>query len=111
MCLFCFSFADDWRPRVSQAQRLRHPEPAVPSTSSVLPEFTDVVSPWNTRESMRTSDDVAQLLVSDRIVVVSMHGQIVESVCKKGVSDFVLVSFLLSWTRHYFYSASLRPSA
>ena len=83
MSLLCCSFSDDWRPRVSQAQRLRHPDPAVPSTSSVVPEFNDAVSPWNTRESMRTSDDVAQLLVSDRIVIVSMHGRTVKSVCKR----------------------------
>jgi len=53
---------DDWQPRGSQDQRHRHPEPAVPSSSSLLPEFNDEVSPWNTRQSMRTSDDVAQLL-------------------------------------------------
>ena len=34
-----------------------------------MPEFNDDVSPWNTRQSMRTSDDVAQLLVSDRTVI------------------------------------------
>lgn len=44
----------------------------------MLPEFNDVVSPWNTRESMRTSDDVAQLLVSDRIVVISVYGRTVK---------------------------------
>ena len=67
----CFFFLD-WRSEVSRDQRPRHAEPAVPSGSGVLQEFDGDVSPWNTRESMRTSDDVAQLLVSYGIVIVSM---------------------------------------
>lgn len=78
-CAFCVSvYVDDWRLNVSRDHRSRHPGHAVPSSSSLLPEFNDEVSPWNTRESMRTSDDVAQLLVSDRIVVVSMYGRTVK---------------------------------
>lgn len=78
-CAFCVSvYVDDWRLNVSRDHRSRHPEHAVPSSSSLFPEFNDEVSPWNTRESMRTSDDVAQLLVSDRIVVVSMYGRTVK---------------------------------
>ncbi|KAJ7372526.1 hypothetical protein OS493_019035 [Desmophyllum pertusum] len=53
---------DDWRADVVRDRRSRHAEPAVPSASRLLPEFDGDVSPWNTRESMRTSDDVAQLL-------------------------------------------------
>ncbi len=71
MCFFVILFSD-WRSKLGQDHRPRHAEPAVPSGSSLLPEFDGDVSPWNTRESMRASDDVAQLLVSDGIVVVSM---------------------------------------
>ncbi|XP_078354068.1 uncharacterized protein LOC144638717 isoform X1 [Oculina patagonica] len=52
----------DWRSKVGQGHMPRHAEPAVPSDSSLLPEFDGDVSLWNTRESMRASDDVAQLL-------------------------------------------------
>ena len=70
-----FYFSDDRRPRVGQDYKRRHPEPSVPSRSSLMPEFNNEVSPWNTRQSMRTSDDVAQLLVSDRTVVLSMYSR------------------------------------
>ena len=78
-CAFCVSLflSDDWRPRARRDHRRRHPEPSVPSSNSLMPEFNDEVSPWNTRQSMRTSDDVAQLLVSDRTVVVSMYSRAV----------------------------------
>ena len=61
--------------------------PAVPSSSSLLPKFNDEVSPWNTRQSMRTSDDVAQLLVSDRIVV-SVAGCVPFSRIKRFCTSF-----------------------
>ena len=68
-----FLFSDNLRSNKRRDNRPRNGEPAVPSTSSLLQEFGDDVSPWNTRESMRTSEDVAQLLVSYGIVVVSMN--------------------------------------
>ena len=68
-----FLFSDNLRSNKRRDNRPRNGEPAVPSTSSLLQEFDDDVSPWNTRESMRTSEDVAQLLVSYGIVVISMN--------------------------------------
>ena len=47
---------------------VRSGEPVVPSSSGLLPEFNDAVSPWNVGDSSRMSDDVAQLLVSGRLL-------------------------------------------
>lgn len=42
-------------------------EPAVPASTGLPQEFGLDISPWNTGQSLRTSDDVAQLLVSSEI--------------------------------------------
>ena len=67
--LIHLSFLDNWRSSEYQIDTPRNTEPAVPTGGRTLSEFDDDVSPWNTRESMRTSEDVAQLLVSCEIVV------------------------------------------
>ena len=67
--LIHLSFLYNWRSSEYQIDTPRNTEPAVPTGGRTLSEFDDDVSPWNTRESMRTSEDVAQLLVSCEIVV------------------------------------------
>ena len=44
---------------------------AGPSSSGISRNFDLDVSPWNTGQSLRTSDDVAQLLVSSGIAALS----------------------------------------
>ena len=56
-------FLDEWSSKVSGHRRTRNAEPAIPSSSG-LSRFDVELSPWNTAQSLRTSDDVAQLLVS-----------------------------------------------
>ena len=110
MYLLCFCIADDWRLKSSRDQRPRHPEPAVPSRSSLMPEFNDDVSPWNTTQSMRTSDDVAQLLVSDRIVLVSMNGRTEKIIpflsIKRFCASFVSLSVLFFLFILFIYNIS-----
>lgn len=53
---------DKWRSTEHRVNKPRNTEPAVPNGERQLPEFDGDISPWNTRESMRTSEDVAQLL-------------------------------------------------
>ena len=65
-------FSDDWPPKASRGKKSRIVEPAVPSSSGLLQEFDLDVSPWNTGQSLRASDDVAQLLVSHGIAVLTM---------------------------------------
>ncbi|XP_068726687.1 uncharacterized protein [Montipora capricornis] len=52
---------DEWSSKVSGYRRTRNAEPAIPSSSG-LSRFDVELSPWNTAQSLRTSDDVAQLL-------------------------------------------------
>ena len=72
-----------------------------------MPEFNDEVSPWNTRQSMRTSDDVAQLLVSDRIVV-SMAGWTVKIILFSRIKRFCTSFGSLAAS---VYNVSLRSGA
>ena len=55
-------FSDNWQPEVRRDYNVRNVEPTVPSGSGLSREFD--VSPWNIGQNLRTSDDVAQLLVS-----------------------------------------------
>lgn len=49
----------------------RNFESAGPSSSGISRNFDLYVNPWNTGQSLRTSDDVAQLLVSSGIAALS----------------------------------------
>ena len=57
-------FAVDWPSNANRDYSQHEAEPGVPSTSVLLREFDLDVSPWSTGQSLRASDDVAQLLVS-----------------------------------------------
>ena len=50
---------------------IRNVESAGPSSSGISRDFGLDVSPWNTGESLRASDDVAQLLVSSGMAALS----------------------------------------
>ena len=56
--------AVDWPSNANRDYSQHEAEPGVPSTSVLLREFDLDVSPWSTGQSLRASDDVAQLLVS-----------------------------------------------
>lgn len=56
--------AVDWPSNANRDYSRHEAEPGVPSNSVLLREFDLDVSPWSTGQSLRASDDVAQLLVS-----------------------------------------------
>ena len=61
--------AVDWPSNANRDYSQHEAEPGVPSTSVLLREFDLDVSPWSTGQSLRASDDVAQLLVSYGIAI------------------------------------------
>ena len=61
--------AVDWPSNTNRDYSQPEAEPGVPSTSVLLREFDLDVSPWSTGQSLRASDDVAQLLVSYGIAI------------------------------------------
>ena len=56
--------AVDWPSNANRDYSQHEAEPGVPSTSVLFGEVDIDVSPWSTGQSLRASDDVAQLLVS-----------------------------------------------
>ena len=61
--------AVDWPSNANRDYSRHEAEPGVPSTSVLLREVDIDVSPWSTGQSLRASDDVAQLLVSYGIAI------------------------------------------
>ena len=85
--------AVDWPSNANRDYGQHEAEPGVPSTSVLLREFDLDVSPWSTGQSLRASDDVAQLLVSYGIAIS------VESCCALPVFLCLVVNFYFSSTK------------
>lgn len=85
--------AVDWPSNANRDYGQHEAEPGVPSNSVLLREFDLDVSPWSTGQSLRASDDVAQLLVSYGIVIS------VESCCALPVFLCLVVKFFFSSTK------------
>ena len=85
--------AVDWPSNANRDYSQHEAEPGVPSTSVLLREFDLDVSPWSTGQSLRASDDVAQLLVSYGIAIS------VESCCALPVFLCLFANFFFSSTK------------
>ena len=92
--------AVDWPSNANRDYSHLEGEPGVPSTSVLLREFDLDVSPWSTGQSLRASDDVAQLLVSDRIAISD------ESCC--ALSVFLCCQFFSFFDKSYYSVAFIR---
>lgn len=94
--------AVDWPSNANRDYSQLEAEPGVPSTSVLLREFDLDVSPWSTGQSLRASDDVAQLLVSDRIAISD------ESCCALSVFVCLVVNFFSFFDKNYYSVAFIR---
>ena len=88
--------AVDWPSNANRDYSQHEAEPGVPSTSVLLREFDLDVSPWSTGQSLRASDDVAQLLVSYGIAIS------VESCCALPVFLCLVVNSFSLFDRNYY---------
>lgn len=88
--------AVDWPSNANRDYSQPEAEPGVPSTSVLLREFDIDVSPWSTGQSLRASDDVAQLLVSYGIVISD------ESCCALPVFLCLFVNFFFLFDKNYY---------
>ena len=84
----------DWPSNANRDYSRHEAEPGVPSTSVLLREFDLDVSPWSTGQSLRASDDVAQLLVSYGIAISD------ESCCALPVFLCLFVNVFFSSTKN-----------
>ena len=88
--------AVDWPSNANRDYSQHEAEPGVPSTSVLLREFDLDVSPRSTGQSLRASDDVAQLLVSYGIAIS------VESCCALPVFLCLVVNSFSLFDRNYY---------